>query len=73
MQGYPERIRDVIANTQWKDADPRVVECFMRLQYSTLDHLDRETFAAEAILGAQITIEHPESAKSLAQSYGLTV
>ena len=73
MKGYPDRIRDAIAATEWKDADPRVVECFMRLQYGTLDHLGRETFRAEAILGAQITIEHPDAAKSLAQSYGITV
>lgn len=71
--GYSERIRDAIAGTPWQDADPQVVECWMRLQYSTLDHLDRATFGAEAVLGAQLTIGYPVESSALAASNGIAV
>ena len=71
--GYSERIRDAIAGTPWQDADPQVVECWIRLQYGTLDHLDRATFCAEAVLGAQMTIGYPAESSTLAASYGVAV
>ena len=52
-----------------------VVEAYLRLQYSTLDHLSRADFRHEYTkggIGATIDAA-PEQAVRLAQSFGLTV
>ncbi|HET8550903.1 MAG TPA: hypothetical protein VFM97_00315 [Gammaproteobacteria bacterium] len=52
--------------------DPRHVEAFIRLEYSTLDHMDRETLKNEAGNAAHgIDYYGVEIAEALAQSYGL--
>lgn len=52
--------------------DPRHIEAYVRLQYSTLDHLDRATLALEAEIAAEcVTVGGIEAAERLAQSYGL--
>ena len=52
--------------------DPRHIEGFMRLQYSTLDHLDARTFKREVKLGiACIQQGGVAAAESNAQSFGL--
>lgn len=68
-RGYQAIIHGFLAG---RDYDPRHIEAFMRLTYSTLDHLPRETFAEEVELGI-LTIEEggKEQAETLAQSYGL--
>lgn len=66
MSGYGEQIQAVVP-----DCDPRHVEAFMRLEYGTLDHLDRAKFAREARTAALCTREDPETAEMLARSYGL--
>ena len=48
-----------------------IVEAFLRLQYGTLDHLDRETFACEIALETLCIDEDPEGARVLALSYAL--
>lgn len=52
--------------------DPRHIEAYMRLQYSTLDHLDRATFRREAKIAAACVDEGGvEMAEANAKSYGL--
>lgn len=51
--------------------EPRLIEAFMRLQYGTLDHLDRATFDAEVALAAACVDADPSGAEELARSYGL--
>jgi hypothetical protein len=48
-----------------------VVEASMRLQYSTLDHLPRETFKKEAILAEKMWKEDKKEMLALAKSYSL--
>lgn len=64
---YAARIRTID-----KTHDPRHIEGFMRLQYSTLDHLDKATFRREVQIAAACIDEGGvEGAEQLAQSYGL--
>lgn len=52
--------------------DPRHIEAYMRIQYSTLDHLDRATFRREAKIAAACIDEGGvEMAEATAKSYGL--
>jgi hypothetical protein len=55
--------------------DPAVnaagVEAHMRVQYGTLDHLPRETFAAEILLFKECEKVSPGYGARLAKSYGL--
>jgi hypothetical protein len=52
--------------------DPRHIEGYMRLQYSTLDHLDRATFRREVKLCAACVDEGGiEMAEKNAKSFGL--
>jgi len=62
--------RDII-NSIDPTVDPRHVEAAMRLQYGTLDHLPRETFAAEIKLLLACEAAEPGFGERLAQSYGL--
>ena len=52
--------------------DPRHIEAYMRLQYSTLDHLDAATFKAEVRIACEcIEFMGADDAERLALSYGL--
>ena len=50
--------------------NPVGVECWMRLQYGTLDHLPRETFAAEAAMAKVGEELQPGSLREIAGTYG---
>lgn len=45
LRGYQQMIQ---AATRCPDEDAAEIEEFMRLEYSTLDHLDADTFKREA-------------------------
>ena len=63
---YADRIRALEPHY-----DPRHIEAYMRLQYSTLDHLDTDTFAHEvAIAVACIKEGGVEAAERNARSFG---
>lgn len=52
--------------------DPRHIEAYVRLEYSTLGHLDMRTLSREAGIAADcIEVAGVEEAESLAQSFGL--
>ena len=51
--------------------NPAGVEASMRLQYGTLDHLTRQTFAAEIKLARHCQEQDPDFLRSLAASYDL--
>lgn len=53
------------------DCDPRHVEAYMRLEFSTLDHLSRDRFRDEAATAAECVRADLAQAESLARSYGL--
>ena len=64
---YADRIRALAP-----DYDPRHIEGYMRLQYSTLDHLDAATFAREVKIAIGcIEYGGVEAAERNAQSFGL--
>jgi hypothetical protein len=72
LSGYQELIKTHLDRLGHPEIDPRHIEAFMRLQYGTLDHLSRQTFAAEAKLGVECIQEGGlEMAEQCAQSYGL--
>lgn len=52
--------------------DPRHIEAFVRLQYSTLNQLDRRTLVREAKIAA-LCVEQggADAAEKVAQSFGL--
>lgn len=51
--------------------DPRHIEAFMRLEYSTLDHLTPEKFRAEVAVAKLCCDEDPTMGERCARSYGL--
>lgn len=53
------------------ELNPVGVEALMRLQYSTLDHLPRETFAEEAKLAATCERQAPGYLRQIADSMGM--
>jgi hypothetical protein len=67
MTSYADRIRALAPGY-----DPRHVEGYMRLQFSTLDHLDAATFAHEVgIAVGCIEVGGVDMAERNARSYGL--
>lgn len=56
-----------------REIDPTIdadaVECSMRLQYGTLDHLDRSTFAEEVALFRECEREEPGWGERVKRSY----
>lgn len=73
MLTYQESIRRDLQSTRdlrLMTVDPRHVEAYMRLTYSTLDGLSRVAFRAEAISCAETVLLDPE-AEELALSYAL--
>ena len=53
------------------DVNPVGVEASMRLQYGTLDHLSRDTFAQEIEIAKGCEAEEPGFMRSTAESYGM--
>ena len=53
------------------DRNPVGAEASMRLHYGTLNHLPRETFAAEAKLAADLEIQSPGILRKIAKSMGM--
>lgn len=52
--------------------DPRHIEAFVRLEYSTLDHLPAATLKREAAIAAACVDEGgAENAEMVARSFGL--
>lgn len=66
MSFYQELIQEINPSL-----NPAGVESLMRLQYSTLSHLSRETFVAECALAAECEKEAPGTLKSVAESFGM--
>ena len=65
MRGYGDRIREIDATVNAVG-----VECVMRLQYGTLDHLDTGTFRIEVEVARAMEEAEPGCLRSLAGSYG---
>ena len=69
---YQKSIAQYLAKRKIENVDPRHIEGFMRLQYSTLSHLDSRTFNAEIRLGVACIAEGGvENAEANAVSFGL--
>ena len=67
MTSYADRIRALAPGY-----DTRHIEAYMRLQFSTLDHLDAQTFAHEVgIAVGCIEVGGVDMAERNARSYGL--
>lgn len=52
--------------------DPALTECWMRLEFGTLDHLDRDRFRREVRIAAKLVRNFPKDTAQLASTYGLT-
>ena len=53
------------------DLNPAGIEASMRLHYGTLNHLQRETFVAEAKLAADLEGQSPGILRKIAESMGM--
>ena len=53
------------------DLNPAGIEASMRLHYGTMNHLPRETFAAEARLAADLEGQSPGILRKIAESMGM--
>ena len=66
ISGYTKLIEEI---------DPTVnavgIECLMRLQYRTLDHLPRDVFSREIAMARRIEAVEDGFLRSCADSYGL--
>ena len=73
LDSYQDTIRFIIAKLGYIGKyNPRHIEAYMRLQYSTLDHLSYQDFVNECKICIKcIDAEPIENAEKLAQSYGL--
>jgi len=72
MSFYRKIIVEILADLGREDVDPRHVEAYMRLQYGSLGHVDRETFRREARIAIEcIKITGVDDAEELAESFGL--
>ena len=72
MNHYQQTISTSLAMRQRTDVPPAIVEAYMRLQYGTLDHLDRITFDQETAIAIECFDADPDMSRKLAESYGLT-
>jgi hypothetical protein len=71
-RGYGKIIAELASKDVPADLDARHVEAFLRLQYHTLNHLDRATFRREIKIAIACIAEGGlEEAETLAESYGL--
>jgi hypothetical protein len=67
MSIYQKMIKEIAP-----EYDPRHIEAYMRLQYSTLNGLSYEIFRHEINVGVEcIKMAGVESAEQCAQSFGL--
>ncbi|HET8550906.1 MAG TPA: hypothetical protein VFM97_00330 [Gammaproteobacteria bacterium] len=67
MTCYSEELKQLQPNY-----DPRHIEAYIRLEYSTLNHLSADTLRREADIAAGcIDVRGAEHAEALAQSFGL--
>lgn len=63
---YAARIKELSP-----DYDPRHIEAFMRTQFGTLDHLDRETFTREVRIAEMcVDVGGLDFAERAAKSHG---
>jgi len=68
MSQYSAQIAAIIPS----GIDPRHVEAYMRLEYSTLDHLSRTAFVREVHIAVNCMVAAGRAASErLAQSFGL--
>lgn len=68
---YHAACTEALAAIGRADVPANAMEASMRLQFGTLDHLDRATFRAEAEIAAGMWDENPAGCRELAESYGL--
>jgi hypothetical protein len=69
---YQQMIREEIARQGHIGVDPRHVEAYMRLGYSTLDGMSHQMFAHEVGIGVICVREDGlQNAEALAKTYGL--
>mgnify|MGYP001616925687 CR=1 FL=1 len=69
---YQNTIRQILTEMGKKDIDPRHIEGYMRLMYSTLDHLPHSMFVTETVIGINcIKLDGVENAEQNAKSFGL--
>lgn len=54
------------------ELNPAGIEASTRLHYGTLNHLPRETFAAEAKLAADLEAQSPGILRKIAESMGMS-
>lgn len=72
LTNYQKTIQRILKVMNRLDIDPRHIEGYMRLQYSTLDHLSLQTFIDETKLCIGcIDYDGKENAERNALSYGL--
>lgn len=72
MTHYQQAIAQYLGKRGVTGFDPRHIEGFMRLQYSTLSHLDTRTFNKEIRIGVECIREGGvEAAERNAKSFGL--
>ena len=72
MTHYQQAIAQYLSKRGVIGVDPRHIEGFMRLQYSTLSHLDERTFNKEIRIGIECIKEGgKDAAERNAKSFGL--
>ena len=72
MSIYQQFIREESAKMGFIGYDPRHIEAYIRLQYSTLDGLSRPEFLREIKIGIDcIKADGKENAEKCAVSFGL--
>jgi len=69
--GYAKVIAASLARRGRTDVHPALIEGWMRLQYGTLDHLDRRTFSREIKIALACHDDDPDVSERLARSEGL--
>lgn len=70
--GYTEPIRETLARQGRIGTDPWYVEAWMRLEFSTLDHLGGPTWERAVREAAEcVDAATEEQSRDLAESYGL--
>lgn len=69
---YNKAIKKVLDDLHLGTFNPNQVEGYMRLQYSTLDHLSREEFRRQVEIAVEcIQLVGEEAAEKNARSFGL--
>ena len=65
---YTDTIREISPVLTERQAE--CVECHMRVEYGTLDHLSKEKIASEIGIALACEVEMPGYLEMIAQSYG---